>query len=71
MNTIENVFHFLSQCSFYNDERTELFSNIKNANGNFVFLNNIDKATWLLLQKKSGNSTSTWVLYKLLFWNDM
>ena len=51
MNTIENVFHFLSHCSFYNDERTELFNNIKNANGNFVFLNNIDKATWLLLQK--------------------
>ena len=50
MNTIENEFHFLSQCSFYKDERTELFNKIKNANGNFVFLNNIDKARWLLLQ---------------------
>ena len=27
----------------YKDERTELFNKIKIANGNFVFLNNIDK----------------------------
>ena len=51
MNTIENEFHFLSQCSFYKDERTELFNKKKNSNGNFVFLNNIDKARLLLLQE--------------------
>ena len=45
MNTIENEFHLLSQCSFYKNERTDLFNKIKNTNGNFVFLNNIDKAT--------------------------
>ena len=49
MNTIENEFHFLSQCSFYKDERAELFNKIKSANGNFVFLNNIEKARWLFL----------------------
>ena len=35
----------------YKDERTELFNKIKIANGNFVFLNNIDKTRWLLLQE--------------------
>ena len=51
LNAIENEFHFLTQCSLYNNERVKLFEKIRNFNCNFVLLNDIDKAIWLLLQE--------------------
>ena len=44
-------FTFLINCSFYNDERSELFSKINTASVNFKFLNITDKARWVLLQE--------------------
>ena len=51
INAIENEFHFLTQCSWYNKERVKLFEKVRNFNCNFVLLNDIDKAIWLLLQE--------------------
>ena len=51
INAIENEFHFLTQCSLYNSERVKLFEKVRDFNCNFVLLNDIDKAIWLLLQE--------------------
>ena len=51
MNAIENEFHFIINCSFYNAERSELFYKIKKFNVNYTYLNIIDKARWVLLQE--------------------
>ena len=51
MNAIENEFHFLFNCSFYNAERRELFYKINKFNANYTYLNIIDKARWVLLQE--------------------
>ena len=45
-------FIFLTYCSLYNSERSKLFEKVRNFNCNFVLLNDIDKAIWLLLQEK-------------------
>ena len=50
MDTFENEFHFLTQCSFfYNTERTALFNKAINIISNFALLNNVNKVRWLLL----------------------
>ena len=51
MNAIENEFHFLIYCSFYNAERSELFCKINKFNVNYTYLNIIDKARWVMLQE--------------------
>ena len=53
INAVENEFHVLTQCSSYNNERDKLFEKVRNFNCNFVLLNDIVKARWLLLQNKS------------------
>ena len=44
MNTVENEFHFLTQCPFYINERADLFNKIMPLNDKFVLLNDIEKA---------------------------
>ena len=51
MNAIENEFHILINCSFYNAEKSEFFYKINKFNVNYTYLNIIDKARWLLLQE--------------------
>ena len=51
INCIENEFHFITQCSFYDSERANLYSQILFKNNNFIPLCDNDKATWLLLQE--------------------
>ena len=51
LNCIENEFHFITQCSFYDSERTDLYNQIQFKNNNFISLCDNDKAIWLLLQE--------------------
>ena len=68
LKTVENEFHFLTDCCLYDDERYDLFSNISIINNIFVFLCNIDKARWLLLEENQNSfGRLSLVLYSLLF----
>ena len=51
LNCIENEFHYISQCPFYEPERTKLYNQIEYTNNNFMSLCDIDKARWLLIQE--------------------
>ena len=51
LNKIETEFHFITQCLFYDSERTDLYNQIQFKNNNFIPLCDNDKAIWLLLQE--------------------
>ena len=52
LNEVENEIHFLTLCSKYETERTELYKNISLKNANFATLNDTNKALWLLSQER-------------------
>ena len=52
LNDVENEIHFLTRCSNYETERTELFKDIYSNYSNFVLLNDTNKALWLLSHER-------------------
>ena len=52
LNEVENAIHFLTQCTKYKLERADVYRTIFLSNLNFGFLNDRNKAMWLLLQEK-------------------
>ena len=48
MQEVEDEFHFLLNCSLYNDERENLFNKINCLNNNFKLLSITDRGLWLL-----------------------
>ena len=56
----------------YNNERVKRFEKVRNFNCNFVLLNDLDKAIWLLLQENLdillalGSSSATVLKYEIL-----
>ena len=52
LNEVENEIHFLTRCSKYESEREEYYKTICLHNANFNFLDDANKALWLLSQER-------------------
>ena len=52
LNEVENEIHFLTRCSKYESEREEFYKTICLHNANFNFLDDANKALWLLSQER-------------------
>ena len=52
LNEVENEIHFLTHCSKYETERTELYKAICLNYSNFVLLYDTNKALWLLSHER-------------------
>ena len=54
LNSMEDEYHFLTECPKYNDNRTELFVECLNDNPNTRLMANKEKTIWLLTNEEES-----------------